>query len=98
MTDTNTAAELEGLAAKLADLDLSDGELDVLDQLLRRAASAVPEVEGFGASTETDTYSFRHIGKSGLVTDDGTIVLAHQLAVGIGLNPKGVWTDMRPLS
>lgn len=42
------ADALNGLAAKLDALELTDAEQAVLDQLLQRAAAYEPEVEGFG--------------------------------------------------
>ncbi len=46
---------LESLAAKVDGLDLTDQEHNVLNTVLKRAASVDPEVEGFGVVFEVET-------------------------------------------
>lgn len=92
MTETTTAAALEGLAGKLGGLELNEQEGALLDELLRRAGSAGSDVEGFGVvfvgGWGASTYRYAVGGDSQ--------ALAEKLAVGLGLDPGGVWTDMRP--
>ncbi len=46
---------LENLAAKVDGLDLTDKETAVLNNVLARATSVDPEVEGFGVVFEVET-------------------------------------------
>ena len=87
MTDTSQTKALEGLAAKIGALDLTGEEKEVLGALLERAGAASPEVEGYGVVFEVET-TFRDAPE--------VWELRGKLAYGIGLDPKLVWTDMRP--
>jgi len=62
MTEINED-DLNGLAAKLDGLELSDTERALLDGLMERAAAYEPEVEGFGFDTSAfGSYSGQQSG------------------------------------
>ena len=88
---------LEGLSAKLAELDLTDNEARALSTIVQRACDADAEVGGFGLLTDDGTVV--------LFKDEGAPhqgfsheLQAPRLAQGLGIDPPKVWTDMRPLS
>ena len=83
---TDNASTLEGLAAKLHSLELTEAEQGALGTILQRAASVDAEVEGFGVVFEVET-TFQQ--------PPDIKELQQKLAFGIGVDPQEVWTDMR---
>lgn len=89
MTELNTE-DIESLAGKIASLELTDGERRALGALVA-AAGADSDVEGFvwnprtGATSERPRVVSPHLAapllgrriaaETGLLTDDGTLVL-----------------------